>query len=99
MYHGIHFKFYHVPVIVKATNGPRYVVGCRRQVISLDLFVNLCFFASLNCGYVTVESEPDIIVIVWLKKDSIPSSSTNKGGSYNPIPTVHPEESPERHFE
>ena len=21
-----------VPVIVKATNGPRYVVGCRRQI-------------------------------------------------------------------
>lgn len=32
---GISYAKYRInffPVIVKATNGPRYVVGCRRQV-------------------------------------------------------------------
>jgi hypothetical protein len=29
--------FIFFPVIVKATNGPRYVVGCRRQVCAITV--------------------------------------------------------------
>ena len=32
MFNKIKLIFLSIPVIVKATNGPRYVVGCRRQL-------------------------------------------------------------------
>ena len=54
------FGMHYVAVIVKATNGPRYVVGCRRQLdksklkagtrVALDMTtLTIMRFFSLSC--------------------------------------------------